>query len=547
VPSENRLIARAAGTVAALTLASRITGLVRDAVMSHVFGAGVAADAFFVAFRLPNLLRRLVGEGAASVAFIPVFGAALHHGGRTEANRAFRTVVTGFALLLAALTVVGIAVAPFWVRILAPGFGDEPEVFALTVRLTRWLFPYLLLVGLVAALGGYLNALRHFAAPAAAPVLLNLSMIAAVLAMTPFGQPTDALVLGVLVGGALQVGAQILALRARAVDLRPLWAPREPALRRVLALLAPSTLGAAVYQINILINTSLASALPVGSVSYLWYSGRVLELPIGLVAVALGTAALPSFAAQAARGAHHELRRSLGFAIGLTNMIAVPATVALVVLALPITAVLFQHGAFSAADAERTAGALRAYALGLWPLAVARLVVPALYAVRDVRAPLLAAAAAVTGNVLASLALIGALPGAAGTGLAAGIARAAAVLSVAELGAAGLALAASLAAAVNLACLLPALRRHLGGLDGSALAASGLRSLLASLPMGVLVHAAAGGIDWTAAGGLGFKALFLAAIVGAGLAAFAGTALAVGGPEVDALRRLLRERSQADW
>jgi putative peptidoglycan lipid II flippase len=541
--SENRQIARAAGTVAALTLASRITGLVRDAVMSHVFGAGVAADAFFVAFRLPNLLRRLVGEGAVSGAFIPVFGEALERDDPAEATRAFRAVVTGFALLLAALTAVGIALAPLWLRVMAPGFDDQPDVFALTVRLTRWLFPYLPLVGLVAALGGFLNALRHFAAPAASPVLLNLAMITAMLAMAPlFAQPIDALAVGVLAGGGLQVVAQVLALRARGVELTPVWAPRHPALVRVLALLVPTTLGAAVYQLNVLISTSVASALPAGSVSHLWCAGRVLELPIGLVAVALGTAALPSFAAQAARGAHGELRRSLTFAIGLTNLIAVPATVAMFVLAVPITAVLFQHGAFAAADAEHTARALQAYAVGLWPLAVVRLAVPALYALRDVRTPLLAAAAAVIGNLLASLALIGPLPDAVSSGFAAAIARAATTLTVADFDSAGLALAASLGAALNLVSLLPVLHRRLGGLDGRTLASSGLRSMLASLPMGVLVYAASAAYDWTGPGTLTAKALLLTVIISAGLATFAGTAVAIGGPEVKGMRRLIRER-----
>ena len=544
--SENRQIARAAGVIGALTLVSRMTGLARDVATSHFFGTGMAADAFFVAFRLPNLLRRFVGEGAVSVAFIPVFSEYLERGGVTEATRAFRAVLTGFAVVLLALTIGGIVLAPYWLHVLAPGFANQPDVFALTVHLTRWLFPYLALVSVVAVLGGLLNVLRHFAAPAVSPVLLNLAMIAAMLGLAPLlAMPIWSLVVGVLLGGVLQIAVQLVPLRRLGVTVAPVWEPRHPALRRVLTLLAPSALGAAVYQINVLISTSLASALPGGSVSYLWYAGRVFELPIGLVAVALGTAALPSFAAQAARGAHAEMRRSLGFAIGLTNLLALPASVAIVILAVPITAVLFQHGAFSASDAERTAYALQAYAVGLWPLAIVRVVVPAFYALREVRIPVIAATVALLANALASLALIGALPDGADAGLAAIIGRVTAALHLADLGHVGLALAASLAAAVNLVCLLPSLATRLGGIDGAALGASLLRSALAAVPMGVLVYAGAGMLDWTAPGRLPFKAAWLAMIVATGLVAFAGTAIAVGGAEVEMLRRLARERLRA--
>lgn len=540
--SENRRIARAAAVVGSVTLASRISGLLRDVVTGYYFGAGPAADAFFVAFRLPNLLRRFVGEGAMSVAFIPVFSEYLGQRSPAQAERALRALCTGFTLIVAALMLLGIAVAPYWLAVLAPGFAARPEM-ALTLQMTRWLLPYLLLISLVALLGGYLNALRHFLAPALAPVLLNLAIIACAVTLVPLlSTPVFALVWGVLLGGLLQVATQVVPLLWRGVSLAPLWEPRHPALGRVLRLLGPSTLGAAAYQINVVLSTSLASLLAAGSVSALWYAGRIFEFPIGLVAVALGTAALPSFADQAVRGAHAELRRSLSFAVALTTTLAVPASLALVALARPITAVLLQHGAFGPDDVERTATALQAYAVGLWPLAAVRVVVPAFYALRDVRTPALAAVAALLANALASLALIGTVPPQEASRLATAIAAIAAPLHIADLGHVGLALAASLAAAVNVAFLIAPLARRLGGLELRPLFAALLRSVVAAAPMALLVHAAAGRIDWTAPGGTAFKALWLAAIIASGLIVFAAAALLAGGPEVQGVRKLIAEK-----
>jgi putative peptidoglycan lipid II flippase len=541
--SENRRIARAAGVVAGFTLASRITGLLRDVVTGYYFGAGTVADAFFVAFRLPNLLRRFVGEGAMSVAFIPVFTQYLGQHSTAEAERALRALATCLAVIVAIVTLLGMALAPYWVELLAPGFSAHPEALALTVELTRWLFPYLLLISLVALLSGFLNAQRHFLAPALAPVLLNLAMIGCAIALfSALPNPIFALVWGVLLGGTLQLAAQVVPLAWRGVSLAPHWEPRHPAVGRALRLLGPGALGAAAYQINVMVSTSVASVLPAGSVAALWYAGRIFEFPIGLVAVAIGTAALPSFADQAVRGAHAELRRSLNFAVGLTTVLAIPASLALLVLARPITAVLLQHGAFGADDVQRTAVALQAYAVGLWPLAVARVVVPAFYALRDVRTPVLAAFAALAANALASLALIGTVPAAQSSWLATMIARASALLQTADLGHAGLALAASLAAAVNVVCVVPRLARHLGGLDLRPVAGALWRSLLAAAPMVAVVSIAAGAVDWTAQGHLLLKAVWLGAVVAAGGLAFAAAAVAVGGPEVEGLRRMIAGR-----
>jgi putative peptidoglycan lipid II flippase len=538
--SENRRIARAAGLVGAVTLVSRITGLLRDVVTGYYFGAGSAADAFFVAFRLPNLLRRFVGEGAMSVAFIPIFAEYLRHDSAVHAERALRALAGGLAVVGGVLTLIGIVLAPLWVELLAPGFGAEPETRALTVELTRLIFPYVLLVSEVALFGGFLNALRHFVAPAFAPVLLNLAMIGCAIVLVPsLERPILALVIGVLLGGVLQLAAQIVPLMARGVSVTPVWQPSHPALGRVLRLLGPSTFGVAAYQINVMISTSLASVLPVGSVAALWYAGRIVEFPIGVVAAAIGTAALPSFAEQAVRGAHAELRRSLGFALALSTTVAVPASLSLLVLARPITAVLLQHGAFGPADVERTAVALQAYAVGLWPLAVVRVIVPAFYALRDVRTPVRASVAALLANIAGSLVLIGPVPLHQSSWLAAAIARGAAAFHLVDFSHAGLALAASFATVVNAVCLIPPLGRRLGGFDVKPTVAALARSLVASIPMVAITYVAATLVDWTAPGQSMSKALWLAAIVAAGGATFGIAAFVLGGPEVARLRKVL--------
>lgn len=539
--SEGRRIARAAGVVGGLTLASRVTGLLRDVVTGFYFGAGPVADAFFVAFRIPNLLRRLVGEGAMSVAFVPVLGEVQARRGAPAAAHLLRTAASGFGLLLAAVTVAGALSAPFWLGLLAPGFTATPDTADLTISLARWLFAYLPLICLAALYGAFLNVRRRFIAPAVSPVLLNLAIIAAAVGLAPT-LGAAALVLGVLAGGVAQLGLQLLALRRTGVSGWPAWPPWGPGLGRMLGRLAPATLGAAMYQVNVLVSTSLATLLPAGSVSALWYAGRLLEFPIGLVAVAIGTAALPTFTAQAARGALAELRHNLTTSLAMTSYLAIPASVALWILARPITAVLFQRGAFDAQAVAATAAALQGYAVGLWALSLVRVIAPAFYALGDVRTPLRAAAAAFVTNGLAALALVGALPRGEGTRLGEVLAGAAAALRVADLGQAGLALAASIAVAVNALLLVAPLSRRLGGLEFGDLAAAVARASVASLAMAAVLVAFGGGGDWVGRDGSPAGGTRLALLIAAGGATFAVAALCLGGREVAALRRLLRAR-----
>ncbi|MFI5395116.1 MAG: murein biosynthesis integral membrane protein MurJ [Candidatus Binatia bacterium] len=541
--TENRRIARAAGLVGFLTLISRIGGLVRDAVIGYSFGTGVAADAFFVAFRIPNLLRRFVAEGAMSVAFVPVFTDYFTKRSRTAAVEAASALATLMAIVLLVLTLIGVAFAPLWTSLFAPGFADEPGKFALTVTLTRWVFPYIFLIGLVALASGILNALRHFAAPAMSPIFLNLSIIAAALVVCPrLRVPVHGLAYGVLVGGVLQLLLQVPPLLRHGVRIVPRWQPGHEAVRRARRLMAPMVFGAAVYQINLMIGTMLASVLPSGSVSYLWYADRVFEFPLGIFAVALGTAALPSFSAQAARGAYAELRHSMSFSIRITNVVVVPATVGMLLLATPIVSVLFQRGAFGAEEVALTTQALYAFAVGLWPVSMVRLVVPAFYAMEDTRTPVITAAWAFVANCCFSLLLMGPVRATGESRLADTIAAISQMASVADLRHAGLALATSLAATVNLLLLGLAIRRRLGALGGSEILLSLLRSVAASLAMIPAVRYVAGLTDWSQRGALLVHAGVLALALIVGVAVFATVALALGGDEVRTLTRMLRQR-----
>lgn len=541
--SENRQIARAAGLVGLLTLISRIAGLVRDSVVGYYFGTGMAADAFFVAFRLPNLLRRFVAEGAMSTAFIPVFTDYLTNRSREEAVHAASALATMMVIALAVLTAIGILFAPLWTSLFAPGFVGEPGKFELTVTLTRWVFPYIFLISLVALASGILNSLRHFAAPAMSPIFLNLTMIAAAVLLCPrLAVPVHGLAYGVVIGGILQLVLQIPPLVKRGIRIVPRWQPTHEAVGRAVRLMAPMLFGAAVYQINIMVDTILASMLPSGSVSYLWYADRVFEFPLGIFAVALGTAALPSFSAQAARGAYDELQRSLAFSIRLTNFIVLPAAVGIMMLATPITSVLFQRGAFGFEEAVLTARALSAFAVGLWPVAMVRLVIPAFYALEDTRSPVITAAGAFTANCCFSLMLMGPVAATGGSAVAAAIAAITRTVAVVDLRHAGLALSTSLAATVNLVLLAAMLRRRLGPLGLRELVPSFARSVAAAIVMVPAVRYVASLTDWSQHGHLLTRASVLLAAVTAGVVVYLVVAVVLGGSEVQSVLRVLRER-----
>jgi len=462
--SEKQSISQAAGTVGFYTFLSRILGLVRDVVVAGFFGSGMAADAFFVAFRIPNLLRRLFAEGSLTIAFIPVFTEYLGRKTKEDAFEMARAVLGLLSMVLVAVTLLGVVFSPWIVRVQAFGWGGEGLKYELTVLLTRITFPYILLVSLVAFFMGILNSLRHFAAPAAAPVFLNVGIIGATLWISPrLDQPIVGVAFGVLIGGLLQVALQIPWLVKKGFPLVPLWMPEHPAVRRIGLLMVPAIFGSAIYQINQFVGTLLATFLPEGSVSWLYYADRIVEFPLGVFAIAISTAALPSLARQAASRDLGELRDTLTHALRLVFFVTIPSMAGMIVLREPIVRVFFQRGAFDALSTDMTALALFFYSLGLWAFSANRVMVSAFYAFQDTKTPVKVAAVAMLANAAFSLLLMGTMKHG------------------------GLALALSLASTLQFMILVYILEKRKGILDLRSVLRGAFKSLIASLIMALAV------------------------------------------------------------
>ncbi|NVM24562.1 MAG: murein biosynthesis integral membrane protein MurJ [Desulfobacterales bacterium] len=523
--NENELVTRAAGVVGVFTFLSRILGLARDMLIANFFGSGMSADAFFVAFRIPNLLRRLFAEGSFSVAFIPVFTEYLQTRTREEAFLLARVVLTFLVLVLTAVTILGIVLSPLIVRIIAPGFGGAGEKYALTVLLTRIMFPYIFLVSVFALFMGILNSLKHFAAPAMAPVFLNLSMIAALLLLAPYMRtPTVALAIGVIGGGILQLALQIPFLMDKGLSFAPKWNPGHPALKKIGMLMLPTIFGSAIYQINQLVGTLLASLLREGSISYLYYADRLVQFPLGVFAIAISTAVLPSLSREAADGDFDRLKETLSHALRLTMFITIPSMVGLIVLREPIVRLLFQRGAFDSFTTIMTARALLYYSLGLWAFAALRVFVSAFYSLQDTKTPVKVAVVAMVLNFVFSV-----------------------ILMRTPLQHGGLALALSLASTLQLCMLIFLLRRRLGGIEGRVVMGSMARSFLSSLAMGVCVYFLASKF---LAGNVARDAFALALgvliVVCAGLAVYFISAKLLGSKELSDLMGALKVSQKKD-
>jgi len=452
---ETRRLSRAAGIVALATGLSRVLGFVRDAMIASYFGAGFGSDAFLAAFRIPNLIRRLVSEGALNSAFVPVFTETLYRGGHAEADRLFGAASRVFAAALLILCAVGVLTAHWVVPLITPGFPG-PKL-ALTTTLTRLMLPYLFAAGMVALCMGALNVYGSFAPPALAPALLNLGMIGALTAIAPFmDRPVIGLAAGVLIGGAAQLLFQVPFLLRHRLHL---WrqSPRvQSELARMARLMVPAVLGGAVYQINILAGTLLASMLAEGSISYLYYADRLAEFPLGVVAMAGATAALPSMSREAAAGDARALAETFAYAFRLVSFVTIPAMTGLILLGEPMVALLFMRGEFGAADVRLTAQALSYYAVGLWAFATVRIAVAAFFALQDSRTPLRAAMLTIIANILLGL------------------------MFMKPMAHSGMALATSLASLLNLAILLTFLRRKIAGVDWRSIGASLVRSILSA-------------------------------------------------------------------
>jgi putative peptidoglycan lipid II flippase len=500
--SEEKNISKAAGIVGLCTLLSRVLGLVRDIVVATLFGSGMAADAFFVAFRIPNLLRRLFAEGSLTIAFIPVFSEYLATRSKQDAFDLARTVLTVLSLILVVVTLLGVLGAPWIVRIQAFGFEAGGDRYALTVLLTRITFPYIFLISIVAFFMGVLNSLRRFAAPAAAPIFLNVGMIGAAYFLSPhFAEPIMGLAIGVLIGGVLQVVVQIPWLFREGLKIFPSWDPGHPALKRIGLLMLPAIFGAAVYQVNQFVGTLLASFLPEGSISWLYYADRLVQFPLGVFAITVSTVALPSLSTQAARKEEAGFARTLSHSLRIVFFVTIPSMAGLIILREPIVMVLFERGAFDSLSTAMTASALFYYVLGLWAFSGIRVLVSAFYAVQDTRTPVRIAVMALVANAAFSLLLMGPMRHA------------------------GLALSLSLASTVQFCMLVFMLRRKIHNLQLRGLIAAACRCTAAAVVMAVgLKVLLTTVVPVPSAGSLTGKVACLAVLVGAGLVLFVAAA-----------------------
>ena len=508
-------------TVGGYTLGSRVVGFVRDILIAWTIGTGPVADAFFVALRIPNFMRALFAEGAFNAAFVPHFAGALERDGMAAARDVAEEAL---ALLLTALLFVVVAAQiamPWLMYVLAPGFADDPVKFDLTVTLTRITFPYLLFISLAALLGGVLNSLYRFAAAAAAPILLNLCLIVALLTIGKITEtPGHALAIGVAVAGVVQFVWLIVACSRVGMGLR-LRRPRlTPSVRKLLKVIGPAALGAGVAQVNLFVSVIIASLLPDGAVSYLYYADRLNQVPIGVVGVAVGTALLPLLSRQIRSNEAAAASHSQNRAIEIAFFLALPAAVALIVSAEPIMRVLFERGAFDAGATSAAAGALMAYAAGLPAFVLIKVLAPGFFARGDTRTPVIIAIICVALNVGLNLALMHVL------------------------GHIGLALSLSIAGWLNVILLGRGLHRR-GHFRVDARLKKRLIAITgASALMAVVLFVLGMALDSALSGSQSMRVVGLAALVLGGLVAYVGTARLFGAFKARELISALRRRDE---
>ena len=447
---------------------SRVTGLVREMVMARLFGAGFVYDAFLLGFRIPNLTRDLFAEGALSSAFVPIFTQTLAQKGRKEAAVLSNLVATALILIVGVFCALGVIFSPALVRLLAEGFHQVPGKFELAVKMTRIMFPFLLLVALAAQAMGVLNACNRFAVPAMASTFFNIGSIVFGLA---FGfslpwlgiEPITGMAIGVVLGGALQLCWQIPSLRSEGFRFRPAFDWSHPGLRRIITLMGPAILGNAAVQINVMVNTNFASRIPGnGPVSWLGYAFRFMQLPLGLFGVAIASATLPSISRSAGAGNFEEFRRTLSKSLGMVFLLTLPSSIGLIVLGDTMIGAVYQGGKFLAHDTQQTALALSCYAVGLAGYSALKVLNPAFYALHDARTPMIISLVSIGVNYVTAILL----------------------LRNTNLSHAGLALSTSAVAIFGAVALFAILRNRIGGVHGRQLASSIWRITLASAVMG---------------------------------------------------------------
>jgi putative peptidoglycan lipid II flippase len=501
---EKNQIARAAGVLTMATSVSRVAGLLRDMVVAAVFGVGMMTDAFFVAFTIPNLLRRFFAEGSLTAAFVPTFTDVLHQEGVVEARQVVRICWTLLLLVMACVTLIGVLSSPWIVKMIGYGFSDNAGKLALTDLLNKMMFPYIFFVSIVALFAGVLNVSGHFLLPALSPVMLNLAMIGSAIVLAPkMEQPITALAVGVLIGGVVQFAMQIPMLYRHGYSLRFDFNFRHKAVARVTRLMLPGIAGVAIYQINMVITRLFATFLQEGSVSWLYYAQRLFEFPQGIFVVSLAQAVLPAMSRQAASDDMAGFRESLRFALVLILLITIPAALGLILCNQAVYSLFFMRGSFTPFDVSQAALALAWYAPGLLFVGISRVVVPSFYAMKDTRTPVIVSFWTLLVNVAASL------------------------LLMQLMGHAGLALALTISSVFNAVALTLMLSRRLGGL-----ALLDFPSLLARMVpglclMAVVVLMIVNQVDWLAPGSfwarfglLGFAVIGGSLVYAAGLWCF---------------------------
>lgn len=466
--TKNREIVRNLSVVSFFTLISRILGLLRDICIAYFFGAGEATDAFFVAFRIPNLFRRLFGEGGITASFIPVYSGSLVDKDEEGAADLLKTVFTVLFFILLILSAIGFLFSFLFVAVTAPGFLHKPLELRLAVILTRAMFPYILFIGLSAFFAGILNVHKAYAPGAIYPIILNIMFIVAAVFIRPFFHPQIyALAAGVMLGGFFQLLSQLYYIRKKKIKLGFKLDLKNPGVRSVFRLLTPSLFGMAVIQLNLLFDTLLASFLPSGSISYLYYGDRLYQFPLGVFAIAMQTAIFPVLSASFAKKDVGEVGEAFNFASMLMFFIIIPASIGLIILRGDLSTLIYRHGIFNASDAEKTAGVLMYFTLGLWASAMLKTVVPVFYSMKDTATPVKAAVISLFINIIA------------------------AVILMKPMGVFGLALASSLSLIFNYLYLLNKLRRSAGIFLRPRFFASLAKTIAAGLGMAVPVQLAA--------------------------------------------------------
>lgn len=502
------------------TSISRVSGLIRDMVVARCFGAGVITDAFFMAFTIPNLLRRFFAEGSLTAAFVPVFSEVFHRRGEEEAQQLANRCATLLLLVMFVVVALGLLCSPWIVQAIGYGFAQTEGKLELTHQLNLVMFPYIALVSLLALLTGILNVRGHFFLPSLSPLLLNLAMIFGALSLGQlFQRPIFGLATGVLLGGLLQLLLQFPVLLRYRIRLRPDFRFfRDEQLKRIALLMLPGIAGVAIYQINVVVSRLLASFLPDGSVSYLYYGQRLFEFPQGIFVVSLAQAVLPMMSRQIADGDQQGMQQSLNFSLNLIALLTLPAMVGLMLCAKPIFSLFFLGGAFSLSDVDNSALALICFAPGLLFVGYSRIAAQTFYALKDTRTPVIVSFWTLLVNLAAGLILMQ------------------------WLGFLGLALALTIASLFNAGALLTLLQGKLKlALAGRLLAQSG-RMLVACLPMAILVSLLLGSVDWNQSGSSVDKALILSAAVGSGMLIFVVSCLLLKIAEIHQLLRLIKDK-----